>query len=85
MPGRVFDQKTVFLPNLMSFPEHVTNRNVVDNDLFYLNMNFQPNHWSSSEVNDQKPSKMAIFSTKLLIKKNLEFFRKNRRVSFLPL
>ena len=81
----IFRPKNGFLTSKMSFPEHVTNRKVVDNDEFYLNMHFQPNRWSSSEVNGQKPSKMAIFSTKLLIKKNLGFFRKKRRVSFLPL
>ena len=72
----VFDRKTVFLPNLTNFPDLGVNRKVVDNGLFYLNMHFQRNCLSRLDVNDPKPSKMAIFSTKLLIK-NLSFFGKN--------
>ena len=72
----------------MSFPGHVTNYKVVDNGLIYLNMDFQPNLSFQTGENGQKPSKMAIFDKKLLIKKIKIFFRhtvKTKSVSFIPL
>ena len=52
----------------MDFPGHVTNWKVVDNGLIYLNTDFQPNPSFQARENGQKPSKMAIFDKKLLIK-----------------
>ena len=50
----------------MSFPEHVTNRKVVDNGLYYLNTDCQPNRdkitrekWPKTLKNGQKWPKMA--------------------------
>ncbi len=49
-----FSTKTVIFRNMW-----VTNRKVVDNGLYYLNMQFQPNPMLQNQENDQKPSKMA--------------------------
>ena len=56
--------KNGFLTSKMNFSEHVTNRKVVDNGLFYLNMHFQPNPWQHFWEKSKKPSKMAIFAKK---------------------
>ena len=58
----------------MNFPGQVTNQKVVANGLIYLNMDFQPNWSFQTGENGQKPSKMAIFDKKLLIKKNKKIF-----------
>jgi hypothetical protein len=62
MPGHVFALKTDFDPILLenrNFSEHVTNRKVVDNGLFYLNIQFQLNPMLQNQENGQKPSKTA--------------------------
>ena len=41
------------------FSEQMTNRKVVDNGLYYLNMHFQANWGKNARENGQKPSKMA--------------------------
>ena len=47
--------KNGFLTSKMSFPEHVTNRKVVGNGLFYLNMHFWPNPWHQFGEKYEKP------------------------------
>ena len=70
MPGHVFGQKmdfdAIFLEN-RNFSEHTTNRKVVDNSLYYLNMQFQLNPTLQNQENGQNPLKNGI---KLLIKIN---------------
>ena len=41
------------------FSDLGVNRKVVDNGLYYLNMQFQPNPMLQTQENGQKPSKMA--------------------------
>ena len=48
----------------MAFSDLGVNRKVVDNDLYYLNMHFQPNPWQNFWEKSKKPSKMAIFAKK---------------------
>ena len=58
MPGQVFAQNTDFDGLLLenrNFSEHVTNRKVVDNGLYYLNMHFQPNPWHQFGEKYEKP------------------------------
>ena len=43
----------------MRFSDPGVNRKVVDNDLFYLHSDFQPNRDKNTRENGQKPSKMA--------------------------
>ena len=62
MHRHVFAQNTDFDGLLLknrNLSEHVTNRKVVDNGLYYLNMHFQPHRGKSTRENGQKPSKMA--------------------------
>ena len=43
----------------MTFLDLGVNRKVVDNDVYYINMDFQPNRDKNTRENGQKPSKMA--------------------------
>ena len=65
-----------------NFSDQMTNTKVVDNGLYYLNMHCQPNRDKITRENGHKPSKMAIFDKKLLIKKIYDFFSKKRPCHF---
>ncbi len=67
MPGHVLGPKTDFDTLLLEnriFSEQMTNTKVVDNGLYYLNMQFQLIPMLQTRENGRKPSKNGI---KLLI------------------
>ena len=62
MPGHVLGPNTDFDGLLLEnriFSEQMTNTKVVDNGLYYLNMQFQLIPMLQTRDNGQKPSKMA--------------------------
>ena len=62
MPGHVLGPKTDFDGLLLEnriFSEQMTNTKVVDNGLYYLNMQFQLIPMLQTRENGRKPSKMA--------------------------
>ena len=62
MPGHILGPKTDFDGLLLenrNFSEQMTNRKVVDNGLYYLNMHFWPNRQGGFREKSKKPSKIA--------------------------
>ena len=71
MISKIFDSqnqpKSDFEPILLknrSFPGLGVNRKVVDNGLFYSNIDLQTIPWTQFWEKSKKPSKMAIFAKK---------------------
>ena len=65
MPGHVLGPKTDFDGLLLEnriFSEQMTNTKVVDNGLYYLNMQFQLIPMLQTRENGRKPSKQETFT-----------------------